>query len=145
MGPQYNRPPTRAPMEVHMKVFATLFGVVAAAIYLNAQAPGGAAPSPPKPLTGPVFIDKAKVAEAFAKGGNLVSAPDLTVLGAHRTANGQVEVHDKETDVIYVIDGAGTFVTGGKMEGGKTSRPDQWIGNSISGGESRQLTKGDII
>lgn len=132
-------------MEVHMKVVATLFGFVAAAGLLNAQAPGrGAAPSPPKPLTGAVFIDNAKVAEAFAKGGTLVSAPDVIVLGAHRAVNGQVEVHDKETDVIYVIDGAGTFVTGGKMEGGKLSRPDQWIGNAISGGESHQLTKGDI-
>jgi mannose-6-phosphate isomerase-like protein (cupin superfamily) len=132
-------------MEVHVKVLATLFGVVAAAIFLNAQSPArGAAPSPPKPLTGAVFIDKAKVAEAFAKGGTLVSAPDVIVLGAHRAVNGQVEVHDKETDVIYIIDGAGTFVAGGKMEGGKISRPDQWIGNSISGGESRQLTKGDI-
>jgi mannose-6-phosphate isomerase-like protein (cupin superfamily) len=94
---------------------------------------------------GTVYVDAAKVAAAIAKGGNLVSASDLTVLGAHRDAAGQVEVHDKETDVIYMIEGDATFVTGGKMVGGRQSRPNQWIGSDITGGESRTLHKGDII
>jgi hypothetical protein len=38
------------------------------------------------------------------------------------------EVHDKETDVIYVIEGAATFVTGGTMIGGKITKPDQHAG-----------------
>jgi mannose-6-phosphate isomerase-like protein (cupin superfamily) len=134
-------------MEVRMKLLAAPFWIASIAIISianiagQAQTPSGG----PKPLNGVVFIDKGKVAEAFAKGGTLASAPDLVVLGAHRAAKGQVEVHDKETDVIYVIEGAATFVTGGKMEGGKVSRPNQWIGNSIAGGETHQLTKGDMI
>ena len=120
-------------------VLAALIAIASTAVL--AQTSSGA----PTPSAGVVFIDKAKVADAFAKGGTLASASDLIVLGAHRAAKGQVEVHDKETDVIYVIDGAATFVTGGKMEGGKVSRPNQWIGNSIAGGEAHQLTKGDMI
>ncbi len=65
--------------------------------------------------------------------------------GSHRDVAGQVEVHDKETDVLYIVDGAATFVTGGKMVGGKVSRPGQWLGTDITGGETRQLTKGDVI
>jgi mannose-6-phosphate isomerase-like protein (cupin superfamily) len=91
------------------------------------------------------YIGHDKVAEALAKGGNLVTAPDLIVLGAHRNGSGQVEVHDKETDVIYVVDGAATFVTGGTMVGGKTTAPGQLRGNDIQGGQTYHLTKGDVI
>src|SRR6185295_7843213 len=73
--------------------------------------------------SGVVHVDPAKVAAAIAKGGPLVTRPDLLVSGSHREAAGQVEVHDKETDVLYIIEGEATFVTGGKMVGGKVSRP----------------------
>ena len=43
------------------------------------------------------YIGHDKVAESLAKGGNLVTATDLIVLGAHRAGPGQVEVHEKET------------------------------------------------
>jgi glc operon protein GlcG len=91
------------------------------------------------------YVDHDKVAAAFAKGGSLVTAPDLTVSGSHRAEAGQVEIHDKETDVIYVVEGEATFVTGGVMIGGKPTRPGQWLGESIQNGESHHLTKGDVI
>jgi glc operon protein GlcG len=118
-----------------MKFMLLSVVLFAAGVFVGAQSTGG----------GTVYVDAAKVAAAIAKGGNLVSASDLTVLGAHREAAGQVEVHDKETDVIYIIEGDATFVTGGKMVGGKQSRPNQWLGSDITGGESRSLHKGDII
>src|SRR6185295_1917419 len=93
--------------------------------------------------SGVVHIDPAKVAAAIAKGGPLVTRPDLLVSGSHREAAGQVEVHDKETDVLYIIEGEATFVTGGKMVGGKVSRPGQWVGSDITGGETRRIAKGD--
>jgi len=91
------------------------------------------------------YIGHDKVAESLAKGGDLVKTPDYIVLGAHRNGAGQVEVHDKETDVIYVVDGSATFVTGGKMLGGKTSGPGQLRGSDIQGGETHHLGKGDVI
>jgi mannose-6-phosphate isomerase-like protein (cupin superfamily) len=91
------------------------------------------------------YIGHDKVAESLAKGGNLVTATDLIVLGAHRAGAGQVEVHEKETDVMYVVEGAATIVTGGKMIGGKASGPGQLRGNEIQGGATRHLTKGDVV
>ncbi len=86
------------------------------------------------------------MATTFAKGGNLVNAPDMIVLGSHRAVAGRVgSLVDRETDVIYVIDGSATFVTGGKMEGGKVTRPGQWLGTSITAGDTHRLTKGDMI
>ena len=127
-----------------MKLLLSVCSLLCLTVVLAAQGPGRGQAAPPKPVTTAVFIDKDKVAAAFAKGGNLVNAPDMSVLGSHREMPGQAEVHDKETDVIYVIDGAATFVTGGKMEGGKQSRPDQWLGSSITGGETHKLAKGDM-
>src|SRR5229473_2731335 len=66
-------------------------------------------------VSGVIHVDPEKVAAALAKGGSLVTAPDLLVSGSHREAAGQVEVHDKETDVLYILDGEATFVTGGQM------------------------------
>jgi len=137
-----------------MKSTLALAGSLLASVLLNAQgaapARGGAAagttaPVPPKPVTEVTFFDHAKVADALAKGTILLNAPDYIVQGSHRTAAGQVEVHDKETDVIYIIDGSADFVTGGKMVGGKVSRPDQWLGTDITGGKTQHLVKGDVV
>jgi len=91
------------------------------------------------------YVDHDKVAAALASGGNLVTAPDLSISMNRRTAAGQVEVHDKETDTFYVLDGEASFVTGGVMIGGRVSRPNQQLGSDIQGGETRRLSKGDVI
>jgi quercetin dioxygenase-like cupin family protein len=91
------------------------------------------------------YVDQQKVAEALVKGGALAKGDGFSVSGARRTAAGQVEVHDKETDIFYIVDGEATFVTGGKMIGGKQSKADQWLGTNIEGGETHHLAKGDVI
>jgi len=88
-----------------------------------------------------VHVDPEKVAAALAKGGTLVTRPDLLVQGSHREAAGQVEVHDKETDVLYIIDGDATFAYGGRMVGGKVSRLGQWLGTDIAGGETHRSSR----
>ena len=96
----------------------------------------------PAPAT---YVDKEKVAEAFAKGGRLAAGPDYQASVLRRTGPGQVEVHRKETDIFYIVDGEATFVTGGTMIGGKESRPDQLLGTDIQGGVTHHLKKGDFI
>jgi quercetin dioxygenase-like cupin family protein len=91
------------------------------------------------------YVGHDKVAAAISKGGPLVAAPDLTVTGSHRDKAGQVEVHEKETDVIYIIEGDATFVTGGTVVGQKQTRPGQFLGTDVQGGETHTLTKGDVI
>src|SRR5262249_37076347 len=49
------------------------------------------------------------------------------------------------TDVLYVLEGEATFVFGGQMVGGKTTRPDQWLGTDITGGETHHVGKGDVF
>jgi mannose-6-phosphate isomerase-like protein (cupin superfamily) len=96
----------------------------------------------PAPVT---YMDHEKAAAIFEKGGSIARASDYTLGGVRRAKAGQVEVHDKETDLIYITDGEATFVTGGTMAGGKESKPGQWLGDSIQGGESHHVMKGDVI
>jgi hypothetical protein len=114
-----------------MKFLLALLAILATAVMMTGAGPGV------------TYIGNDKVADSLAKGGMLVTQSDLTVQGAHRAAAGQVEVHDKETDVLYITDGEATFVTGGTMIGGKNTKAGQWLGTDIQGGESRHLSKGD--
>jgi mannose-6-phosphate isomerase-like protein (cupin superfamily) len=91
------------------------------------------------------YVDARKVAEALAKGGSLVTASNLTVSGNHRAGPGQVEVHEKETDIFYVVEGDATIVTGGTMVGGRQTGPGQLRGTDVQGGETRHLQKGDVM
>ena len=108
-------------------VFATL--LISAAL-LRAADPAAA-----------TYADHDKV----AKGGSILTTPDYTVSVITRNMAGQVEVHEKETDIFYVMDGEATFITGGTMVGGKVSRPNQLLGTDITGGVTHHLTKGDVI
>lgn len=87
------------------------------------------------------YVDAAKV----AAGGTFTTTGDYAVQMLKRTGAGQVEVHTKETDIFYVVDGEATIVTGGTMVGGKETQPNQLRGTSIDGGETYHLKKGDSI
>jgi mannose-6-phosphate isomerase-like protein (cupin superfamily) len=47
--------------------------------------------------------------------------------------------------VLYILDGAATFVTGGKVLGQKADNPLQPRGTGIDGGETHHLVKGDVV
>ena len=95
--------------------------------------------------SGVTYVGHDKVAAALAKGGPLVTAPDLLVSGSHRDANGHVELHEKETDVFYVTAGEATFITGGTMVGDKVTKPGQHTGTDIKGGETHHFSQGDVM
>jgi quercetin dioxygenase-like cupin family protein len=49
--------------------------------------------------------------------------------------------HKGYTAVVYVVSGAATLVIGGTA---KTTAPDKFGGQSIQGGESHRISKGDV-
>jgi len=91
------------------------------------------------------YIPADQVTAAFAKGAVLLNNGSYQVHASRREEPGQVEVHVKDTDVIYMLEGSTTFVTGGTMVGGKTTAPDEIRGSNVQGGKTRTLTKGDVI
>ena len=91
------------------------------------------------------YIGHDLVALRLAKGGQIAKGPSYTISGSHRDKPGQVEVHDKETDIFYVTDGEATFQTGGTIVGGKETSPSQHLGTDMMKGETYHLSKGDVV
>jgi mannose-6-phosphate isomerase-like protein (cupin superfamily) len=118
---------------------------VACVTVTTAQTPVPAQPPAPDPAAQVIYIDAAKAGDMIAKTGLITNNPGFMVAGAHRGAPGQVEVHEKTTDILYIVEGEAVYVTGGKVINGKQTRPGEWIGESIEGGTEHHLKKGDVI
>jgi glc operon protein GlcG len=93
------------------------------------------------------FFDKDAVIAAFAKGAVITDGmgANFQVHASRRIAPGQAEVHTRETDIIYVLKGEATFVTGGTSINPQEVAPNEFRGSHIEGGDIRNLSKGDII
>src|SRR5207249_1312604 len=92
------------------------------------------------------YFDNAKVRAAFDKGAALFNeGQSYMVHASRREQPGMAEIHTKDADIVYVLDGTATLVTGGTAVKAKMTEPDELRGSSISGGETRKLAKGDVI
>ena len=83
--------------------------------------------------------DKKVASETLASYGT-----HLTML-AHREGDGEVEVHDKMADVLYIVSGEASLLVGGTVVGGHTTAPGEIRGTSITGGEKKTLGAGDAV
>src|SRR5215470_10957651 len=63
----------------------------------------------------------------------------------HRDKGGEVEIHKKDTDVFYILEGKATLVTGGTVTGGRETAPDEVRIATMEGGVTRKIGKGDVI
>ncbi len=104
--------------------------------------PGSAIPATTAQAT---FIDPKNVSAAFAKGMPLLETAGYKVHASRRVESGQAEIHTLDTDVIYVVDGSATLVTGGKAIDVKEIGPNELRGTKIEGGEEHHITKGEVI
>jgi glc operon protein GlcG len=91
------------------------------------------------------LIPNDKVAAAFAKGAPLLETADFKVHASRREGAGKAEVHVREADIIHVLEGSATLVTGGTVIDGKTVEPDEIRGSAIVGGQVSHLVKGDVV
>jgi len=99
----------------------------------------------PLRTSGVIHIEHEKVAAALASGAPLVVTNNFKVQTGNRTQPGEVEVHERDTDIFYILKGSATFVTGGAIEGAREISPGETRAKTIRGGEECRLTKGDVI
>jgi uncharacterized protein GlcG (DUF336 family)/quercetin dioxygenase-like cupin family protein len=94
-----------------------------------------------------LFFDKTQVSASFSKGAVLLDGMNRNYMvhTSRRDQPGLAEIHTLDTDIIYVIEGTATFVTGGTAIEAKEIAPNEIRGPRIEGGETRQLAKGDVI
>ena len=81
----------------------------------------------------------AKAKSAHKEGQAIVTGPILqfapyTATLEYRTSVGAAGVHPDQAEMMYVIEGSATLITGGKLTGG-----------TIEGGDSRTVSKGDFL
>ena len=94
-----------------------------------------------------LFFDKSRVSESFSKGAVLLDGTNRNYMvhTSRREKPGLAEIHTLDTDIIYVMEGTATFVTGGTAVEPKEIEANEIRGSRIDGGDARQLSKGDVI
>jgi mannose-6-phosphate isomerase-like protein (cupin superfamily) len=75
----------------------------------------------------------------------LADYPNDSFLLVHRAGDGQVEWHETQADVFYVLSGSATLVVGGQLVNGETVGPHEKRNGQIIGGVHRKLSAGDIV
>lgn len=104
----------------------------------------------PLPVT---YIESGKVAASFVKGAVLVgedetmvhAARNYMVHASHRDKAGVVEIHELDTDIVYVLRGSAQLITGGTPAESKTIAPHEFRAPTTHGGDARTLSPGDVV
>ena len=110
----------------------------------------GAEPSPPPAPNSPAIAIEAseltqQIKASVAKSanpalGNIGDTTEYFIHQVHRERTSAAYTHPGWTELHYILSGSGTLVTGGTIQG----KPGV-LGNSITGGVTRQVRKGDAI
>ena len=94
-----------------------------------------------------LFFDATQVSASFSAGAVLLDGNDRNYMvhTSRRDKPGLAEIHGLDTDIIYVVEGKATIVTGGTAVEAKEVAPNEIRGTRIEGGDTRQLSKGQVI
>lgn len=129
-------------------IFGAVF-VIAAGVGAAAQQPARPAPPAPAPGSAATF----KSAEALAAALNAAKPNAAGMFSSNVTANDQYRVsvvkrdkaagalaHAGNSELLYILEGEGTMVTGGRLVPAADGKPA-----SVSDGVSQRFVKGDVF
>jgi len=135
-----------------LSIFITAMFVLLGSAFLLAQGPRGRGPAGADPPT-PVFWSSQHIKDLAAEmkpnvnptthNVGMVLIPSANLI--YREGDSGSEIHEKVADIIFVHEGEGTILVGGKMIGGQQDRPDEIRGTSIEGGTRYPIKTGDSI
>ena len=136
-----------------MRALAISFALIlVAATALAGQQPAAMAPAPTV-----TFSSAADVTALMAKvkserkagqamvGGTILNLAPYNAHLEYRASIGTAAVHETEAELMYVIDGSATLVTGGKLVSETRTNPTNLSGTAIEGGTSKVVGKGDFF
>jgi uncharacterized protein GlcG (DUF336 family)/mannose-6-phosphate isomerase-like protein (cupin superfamily) len=87
----------------------------------------------------------AQVADKFRTGGLLLDTVGYKIDAGRRVAPGEVEYHERVVDVMHVVQGTATVVTGGELVDPREVAPGEVRARSLDGGETHELREGDVL
>ncbi len=83
---------------------------------------------------GAAFFTSEDVRRKFETGGLLLETAGYKIDAGRREAPGAPELHDREVDVMRVVEGSATVLTGGEIRGDR-----------IEGGTAQRISEGDVV
>lgn len=120
-------------------------------VSLDEVAPRGREHSPAGHWTQAVLLERAAYLRKLAKFGNgsasetMRESPQHSVVLAFQSRTGDAELQHRFSNLIHVLAGGGTLVTGGTMVRARTAAPGEIRGDSIEGGTKQELRAGDVV
>jgi len=134
-------------------VLGTIFTLISSATLAQQPAAQGAAP------VAKLFAGSADVTAMIAKAKAerkpdqanfvqpIVQLAPYTANLEYRAAgvNAPASVHEREAEMFFVVEGAGTLVTGGTLRDEKRTNAENLTGSAIEGGTPRRVAKGDWV
>ena len=138
---------------MHAKVFFTILTMFSSAALAQQPAAQGAAPA------AKLFAGSADVTAMMAKAKSerkpdqanfiqpIVQLAPYNANLEYRVAGvkAPASVHEREAEMFYVVEGAGTLVTGGTLRDEKRTNAENLTGSAIDGGTPRRIAKGDWV
>jgi len=130
---------------------------IASLIVILASSLASAQQPAPNPAASRTMVSAADVAALMAKAkaerkeGQALLAQSMIQLAPYnvsleyRAAVANAAVHETEAELFYVVDGAATLVTGGKLTNENRTNAQNLTGSGIEGGVTRRVAKGDFI
>jgi glc operon protein GlcG len=94
---------------------------------------------------GAAFFDRATVARMFERGGLLLDAAGFKLDAGRREAPGEVELHEHTVDVMHVVEGQATVVTGGELVEPHEVAVGEVRATAVRGGTEHRLAEGDVL
>jgi glc operon protein GlcG len=94
---------------------------------------------------GAAYFPATAVDDKFRAGGLLLDTPTYKVDAGRREGPGEAEYHERVVDVMHVVSGRATVVTGGWMVEPHEVAPGELRAAAIEGGRRRELNEGDVL
>jgi mannose-6-phosphate isomerase-like protein (cupin superfamily) len=91
------------------------------------------------------FFSRKELDSRFESGGLLLDAGAYKLDAGRREAPGEVEYHEQVVDVMHVVRGSATVVTGGEMRDVREVAPGELRARSADGGWPHELREGDVL
>lgn len=94
---------------------------------------------------GAAFFDATTVEKKFEHGGLLLDTRGYKIDAGRREAPGEVEYHEHAVDVMRVVEGTATVLTGGEMRESREIAPGELRAEAVEGGTEHELRPGDVL
>jgi mannose-6-phosphate isomerase-like protein (cupin superfamily) len=92
------------------------------------------------------FQQAMRQAKATGSGGAMLGDYGThSILLSERTASGGAEIHAHFDDVMVVLNGKATLITGGALIDSRAKSQGEEIGSGIRGGTAKTIEAGDVI